>query len=64
MFEHLSEATSGFAEQTTPASLEIVDANASVSNIRFVDKDLESKAPAFGGPFQVHCHRAIAEQNA
>ncbi|CAE6912079.1 unnamed protein product [Symbiodinium natans] len=43
-FTHLLiYATSGFAEQTTPASLEIVDANASVSNIRFVDKDLESK---------------------
>ena len=37
------EATSGFSEQTTPASQQILDANASVSSIRFVDKDLESE---------------------
>ncbi|CAE7337241.1 unnamed protein product, partial [Symbiodinium sp. KB8] len=43
-FTHvLVYATSGFSEQTTPASHQILDANASVSSIRLVDKDLESE---------------------
>ena len=37
------EARSSFAEQSTPATYAVVDANASVSGINFVDKDLEYK---------------------
>lgn len=35
------EARSSFAEQSTPANLLIVDGIASVSNLSFIDKDLD-----------------------
>ena len=39
----VTEARSSFAEQSTPALLGIVDGIASVSQIGFVDKDLEAQ---------------------
>ncbi|CAK9114759.1 unnamed protein product [Durusdinium trenchii] len=41
--DFLIYARSSFAEQSTPATYAVVDANASVSGINFVDKDLEYK---------------------
>lgn len=48
---YLNEARSSFAEQSTPANLLIVDGIASVSNLSFIDKDLdreEKKRPGVG----------------